>query len=41
MIVCFDIGGTTMKGGYARAADDIEVGSCGSPRSEDCCTVPE
>ncbi len=25
MIVCFDIGGTTMKGGYARAADDIEV----------------
>src|SRR5688500_15897274 len=25
MILCFDIGGTTMKGGRARAVDDIEV----------------
>ena len=25
MILCFDIGGTTMKGGRARAIDDIEV----------------
>jgi N-acetylglucosamine kinase len=25
VIVCFDIGGTTMKGGRARAVDDIEV----------------
>ena len=25
MILCFDIGGTTMKGGYARAVDDIQV----------------
>lgn len=25
MILCFDIGGTTMKGGYARAPDDIRV----------------
>ena len=25
VIVCFDIGGTTMKGGYARAVEDINV----------------
>ena len=25
MILCFDIGGTTMKGGRARAVDAIEV----------------
>src|SRR3954467_1554559 len=25
VILCFDIGGTTMKGGRARAVDDIDV----------------